>query len=207
MSLKILNKKRIQKVIENLTVDFFNKAINKKKNAATKELKNAVYSWVFNSPEMKSLRDNGIPFSLNSLFGIPEGSAESACDAIARSVVDSLEIDFSGLNKKSIGSIQYKFQTQTFSNLIGLSSGTVSTEKGTSLDWLDWLLFEGDSTIIVGYSYIPKQGGRSGLGQMSSGGFFRVPPQYSGTIRDNFVTRALSGRDREIESILSRVFK
>ena len=60
------------------------------------------------------------------------------------------------------------------------------------LDWLNWLLTRGDDIIVGDYSFIQKPGiGRSGLGAMTAGGVFRIPPEYSGTQDDNFITRTL----------------
>jgi capsid portal protein len=39
---------------------------------------------------------------------------------------------------------------------------------------------------------------------MTPGGAFRVPPQYSGTDDNNFITRALSGTTQEQQ--ITRVF-
>ena len=86
--------------------------------------------------------------------------------------------------------------------MLGLQSGHVIYEGG-DLHWLSWLLTLGDSTIVVGYYYDPETGvGRSGLGTMSEGGFFRVPPEFSGTRANNFVTRALIGNKQQ-EQILN----
>ena len=70
---------------------------------------------------------------------------------------------------------------------------------------MDWLLNQGDRIIVVNYSYNPQLGiGRSRLGNMVESGSFRVPPQFSGTPDDNFITRALIGRNQESE--ISRIF-
>ena len=61
--------------------------------------------------------------------------------------------------------------------------------------------------IVVNYQYNPQSGfGRSGLGNMVMGGSFRVPPQFSGVDRDNFITRALIGSDQEnqISQVIQR---
>ena len=63
---------------------------------------------------------------------------------------------------------------------------------------LQWLVERGDEIIVACYSYDAQSGlGRSGLGYMSQGGAFRVPPQFSGTSDDNFITRSLIGRNQE----------
>jgi hypothetical protein len=76
------------------------------------------------------------------------------------------------------------------------------------LHWLDWLLNRGDQIIVVGYEYNPQTGlGRSKLGNMKTGGSFRVPPEFSGTQENNFVTRALIGasQEKEIAKILEKI--
>ena len=63
---------------------------------------------------------------------------------------------------------------------------------------------------MAGYSYDAQSGlGRSGLGYMSEGGAFRVPPQFSGTSDNNFITRALIGeaQEKQISKILQDVLK
>jgi len=94
-----------------------------------------------------------------------------------------------------------------FFNLLSLSSGVAATEKGANLRWLEWLLKEGDRIVVIGYRYQPSEDGRAGGGTMLSGSGFRVPPQFSGTVEDNFITRAFSGRSSELSQLLSGVFR
>ena len=99
------------------------------------------------------------------------------------------------------GGLEVNFQPSTFDNLIGLPEGHVKYSDG-DLHWLNWLLNAGDTIIIVNYQYNPATGmGRSGLGTMIPGGVFRVPPQFSGTSDNNFITRALLGTTQEDQII------
>ena len=62
------------------------------------------------------------------------------------------------------------------------------------------------NTVVVNYSYNPSTGlGRSKLGNMQKTGSFRVPPEYSGTKQDNFITRALIGSRQEADIL--KIFK
>ena len=71
---------------------------------------------------------------------------------------------------------------------------------------MDWLLTQGDRIIVVNYMYNPQTGiGRSMLGNMKEGGVFRVPPTFSGTVNDNFVTKALIGKHQE--AAISNIFQ
>jgi len=82
----------------------------------------------------------------------------------------------------------------------------VVTEKGESLPWIEWLLKRGDDIIISDYHVVEGDHGRTGMATMKPGGNYkvsRVNPSFSGTEDDNFVTRALDGKEMEIANILA----
>ena len=86
------------------------------------------------------------------------------------------------------------------------SEGFVVTRKSVKLHWLAWLLQAGSSMIVSGYEYTPSFEGRSGGGVMTGGGVWRVPPEFSGTESDNFITRALNNRDKQLSQLLKGLF-
>jgi hypothetical protein len=100
-------------------------------------------------------------------------------------------------------------QPDSLINLLALKSGHVTTNKGTDLHWLNWLLEKGQSVIVIGYRYNPDTAprGRSGGGTMSGGSAWRVPPEYAGTISDNFVTRAFDGREKDIARLFNDILR
>jgi hypothetical protein len=101
--------------------------------------------------------------------------------------------------------ISVYIQPSSFQNILSLGSGHVVYAKG-DLHWLDWLIRMGDTIIVADYDYNPNTGrGRSGLGNMKKGGSFRVPPEFSGTLENNFITRALIGSEQE--EIIAKIFK
>jgi len=64
--------------------------------------------------------------------------------------------------------------------------------------------------IIVNYHYYPESGvGRSNKGFMKKTGTFRVPPQFSGTVDNNFITRALTGpvQQKELNREITNIMK
>jgi hypothetical protein len=69
--------------------------------------------------------------------------------------------------------------------------------KSHHIDWLDWLLTRGQQQIISGYrvSYNSVWPSRSGGGLMvkSRKKSFSIDQKPSGTINDNFITRAFLG--------------
>jgi hypothetical protein len=42
---------------------------------------------------------------------------------------------------------------------------------------------------------------------MTTGSLWRVPPQFAGTLQNNFITKALSNREKELTVILKDIFK
>ena len=198
---------KIEKDIRAALIGDLNVYLNKNKNVVVGKLKQASKSWVLSQLEMESLQDSSIPYSLNSLFGIPKGTEANVVDSVADAVANSIQVNFSKIDKNFKGGLTFSIQPSDFQNLLGLSEGHVITEKGTDLHWLSWLLTEGDSVIVAGYQYDASGNGRSGVGSMAAGSSFRVPPAYSGTTSNNFVTRAFVNKQKEVERIISEVFK
>lgn len=199
--------KKIEEMIAEQTTDYLNKKIRTNYSRVVNSMRQKIPFWVRSQPEIQSLLDEGIPGSLNALFGLYNGDANRAVSDIIEAIKQSTSIRIDKINRRYQGNIEFSFQSNDFANLLGLNSGHVLTEKGADLHWLNWLLTAGDTVIIVGYQYNPKASGRSGGGVMTKGTFFRVPPQFAGTVDNNFITRAFSNREPEIEPILSRLFQ
>lgn len=185
-----------------------NKRVKKNLPKVRGTLRRFVRAWVERQPEIASLSSDGEPDSLNAEFGLLPGMGELAVSQIIDAVSNSINIIFKPYNNKLGGSVEIQIQPTDFQNILNIPAGTVITKRGISLDWLEWLLTRGDSIIIIGYSYTPEGGGRSGGGTMSSGGAFRVDPRYSGTTENNFVTRAFDhpARQKDISRLFQSLF-
>jgi len=158
--------------------------------------KSLAESWIISQPEIVSLQ-SGDPDSLAGLFGIPAGTIPGVVGSILAAIKDSVHVFFKPFDKDLNGNLEIRFQPSGFENLLSLPAGHLVYENG-DLHWLNWLITRGSSIIIANYQYMAKAGaGRSGLGTMTIGGSFRVPPGFSGTLDDNFVTRALIGKKQE----------
>lgn len=182
----------------------FNASMKSKKNKILQDVKTLIPSWISSQPEMQSLLSSD-PLSLIGQFGITI-SPTSIVSAIVSSVVNSANILIIPYDKKlSGGGIELNIQPDNFANLLGLPQGHSFYQDG-NLHWLDWLLNRGDEIIVAGYQYDPQTGiGRSKLGNMKTGGSFRVPPEFSGTEQNNFITRALVGSNQEKQ--ISKIFE
>ena len=184
----------------------FNSSMKSNASKILNSIKLLIPSWISNQPEMQSLL-SGNTQSLVGQFGITI-SPSTIVNTIITSIVNSCSLSIVPYNNKlKNGGIEINIQPDDFSNLLSLPQGH-SVYRDGDLHWLDWLLNKGDQVIIVGYEYNPQTGlGRSKLGNMKSGGSFRVPPEFSGTSDNNFVTRSLVGssQEKEIANILQKI--
>lgn len=196
----------IERKVNQALAEEFNAVLGKSVLIIRDRIRELVGPWIASQPEILSLGFQSGD-SLAGYFGIPVSQVGIAIESIILSVQNSVHVNFTKLNKDLKGGFSIYVQPSDFQNLLSLSVGHVVYERG-DLHWLDWLLTKGSSIIIANYEYSPKSGaGRSGLGTMSIGGSFRVPPAFSGTEQDNFITRALVGGTQfsEIEKIIKSV--
>jgi hypothetical protein len=194
----------IQKKVNQACADHFNKNINRLGSSLVDKFKIAVESWLIDQPEIISL-NTASPDSLMAQFGLPPAQAATITAQIIQAVKNSISIKIRKFDAKLNGGIDVNFQPKGFQNLLTLGAGHTIYDKG-DLHWLDWLLTMGDTIIVAGYDYNAETGiGRSGLGNMKEGGAWSVPPEFSGTLENNFVTRALIGKEQE--AIIAQIFK
>jgi hypothetical protein len=86
----------------------------------------------------------------------------------------------------------------------------IDSTRGYSLPWLEWLLLEGNKTIIDKYEVIigPNQYSRTGNALMKpSNKPWKVPSTYAGTASDNWITRAIDSVTDDIENLLKKAFQ
>lgn len=175
------------------------------KNQLTLILAKALYD----TDEVKSLNGG----KLQAELGVPD--ADQRIDKIIDKWTDSINIDYSpvkNVNRRLSGSIKATAIIADYSDVTGMSEATYDTAKGTTIEWLDWLLLQGDRRIIIDYG-IKVDGtnlSRTGLGKImfkGTGKSWGVPPEFAGTARDNFVTRAIAASQAEIERAFEEVFK
>ena len=146
-------------------------------------------------------------------FGLRGSDRKQRIDEIILAVVNGMDIEFVPIRYtrgKFTNGIKFKVLAKNLSDVINLPEGDVVTEKDQVLPWLRWLLTFGDKIIISEYEIKLEQGkGRSRGGYMISekAGVWRVPPEYSGTRHDNWLTRALNNNSTAYFSIIERVIK
>lgn len=202
ISLKLLeSESEIEKRINEALARQINDTLSRNTNKFFTEIQSLIPKWINDQPEISALLSN----ELVGQFGITL-SPQSIVQSIIDSVSNSMSISIKKYNSKfQNGGLDINIQPDNLANLLGLSEGH-TIYSGGDLHWLQWMLMRGDEMIVVGYEYNPKTGlGRTKLGNMIQGRGFRVPPQYSGTESNNFITRALSGPT--VESDITKIFK
>lgn len=205
--IKILDSaKVIQSRVNEASAKVLNQKIKSNLGDIQNKCRDLAVSFLMSSPEIASISGG----ELAGAFGLTSGQSSVAIAAISQAFVNSIYVEFKNFDKSlRNGGVYIYFQPSSFANLLNLPEGHNIYESG-DLHWLQWLLERGDEIIVAGYSYDPKSGlGRSGLGYMSEGGAFRVPPQFSGTSDNNFITRSLIGssQERQIFTILKNALK
>ena len=205
IGIKILDSvKTIEKKVNALLSNELNTLLTSNKTKFEARAKEFVKTCILEQPEIASLKAGGVG-SLAAQVGIPAGREDSIVESIIMSIVNATRVNIRKFDIKLKGRLEINFQPADFVNLVSMQQGIVHTEKGDSLDWLSWLLKEGAKPIIIGYQYQAQAGGRSRGGIMEKGTSWRIPPQFAGTETDNFITRAFSDREKEIQDLFAKL--
>lgn len=160
---------------------------------------------IINTPEYDSISGGTLKYE----FGIPDPS--SKLSGLLELWSRNIQINYSA-PKISNGSIRGSFSANMirvdFSDVL-YSDYAIMTDnlRGYSLPWLEWLLLEGNKTIIKNYNVVigPNKYSRTGMAVMrDSLTSWSVPSQFAGTISDNWITRAIDQAEGEIQSVIDK---
>lgn len=194
ISIKLLeNDTQIRKKILDQIVIVLNKAINRSIPKIVMEIKDLVRSSLKQEPEYQSL----ISGQLRAEMGI---EFVENVDVVIDALVETLALEKTPL---AVGRYGIKggfsltmMQSDNLGGVVDIDAAyVVDNARGYDLPWLRWLLLEGKRVIIKGYSVQmrPSPYSRSGMALMiESKKNWRVPPEFSGSQRNNWTTRAIS---------------
>lgn len=164
-------------------------------------IRQTVIGSIRSQPEYISLMSGSLKYE----FGLPDSS--SRVGAILDTIEQSLYVEYQQPKMRRsniVGGFFIGMVNSGFADILSLKESTFITEKGASLEWLKWLLLEGDKTIIIGYDFNigNYKNSRTGGGIMSPSfsGSWRVPPEFAGTIENNWIVRAVESVQDQIES-------
>ena len=199
---------KILKALAEVLSPHFSNSIPKIRESVAELVKNEISS----SPEMKSISGGTLQFDI----GLPSGKAVEVVSIFAQAVADSVEVSYTPIKKsgrKLKGGITILVQPLTNANIPSIPLQWELT-SGEIADVKKLLLELGDSLVVFNYDISYGPFGRSGGGKMDkslekswgiSAGGSRVPPSFSGTQDNNFITRTL--KKKSFESELSIILK
>lgn len=189
-------------------LDNFIKIINQtfftQSNAMQQAIADIVIQSIRNQPEYSSLKGG----ELRHQFGIAN---TAVVDQILSQLNDiQIKINKPKASSKGIeASLVINMIKENYADIASSGAGAYVSEKGSQINWLRWLLLEGNNSVVIGYRYLPKTdaNSRTGKGIMVSGksSIYRVPPQFAGTAGDNWITRGIDQALPEIESYINRM--
>lgn len=196
---------KIAQEIVNALKDEINTWLRDSSKNITTELKNILYTYIQTSNTWQSLM-NG---DLKAHFGLGSDGQEKL-NTILEIWLNSIIVDYKpvvGSSSLRGGFSVYMIQTD-WEDVLSTDAAIITTSNGQVLPWLDWLLIQGDKTIIRDYEIMmkPNPRSRSGMATMvtKKGGKWRVPPEHAGTISNNFMTEILSYFDKIITDLIEK---
>ena len=157
---------------------------------------------ISNCPEMKSLNGGVLQFDI----GLTRGQASAVAEGWANAVAGSVNVKLRpiSMGKTTTGGITVEIQPSDFSNRLRTELRPIwgdNMEATTYTAEVDSLLLSwGDRILIGDYDIEYGSFGRSGGARMKkkkgaswgiSKGLSRVPPEFAGTTKNNFLTRTL----------------
>ncbi len=208
----VTSARELERQILKAIAEELNKSIAVKKVAIQGNIR-AILERAFKSqPEYISLQGG----KLQAELGVVD--AKRKIDVIIEKWIDSILVDIGKvkiLNQGLKGNISLSLVPKNFNDVLDLPEASYITDKGVKIEWLRWLLLEGDKYIVRDYQIgIDRKGkyARTGLGKIMipSGRKvkgWRVPSEFSGTASNNFATRALLSVQEDIDRELFKVLK
>jgi hypothetical protein len=165
-------------------------------------LRPIITSTLSSSPEIQSM-SGGL---LQADFGLTSNPGQSIVSSIISTL--ALKTEKVSTNGKIItGGFTVVMQPQDYSNLFSLPVATQIIEGG-SLPWLKWLLTLGDTIIIANFGVEYGPYGRTGRARMTEESRpFKVNSAFSGTVDDNFITRAIQRSKSQIINAIIKAVK
>lgn len=197
---------QIESMVLHALVKEANKIVRRSVNGIIGAVKPVVRIAMENSLAIHSLRSG----TLKADFGLTRDPTPAIIDTIVNSV-EVRTTRFSAVGGSIKGGLTLTVQPTDYSLLTTSPAIGGQVIKGGIMPWLDWLLVSGDAIIIADFGVEYGPYGRSGGAHMvkTSEGIrpFKVNTNFSGTLDNNFITRALNGYQEYIGDVIVRNIK
>lgn len=174
-----------------------NPKLRKSKAKLSTEVGNILSAAVNESKEVQSMLHGTLSAELG--FISAASIVKQITKAVQRSVrVESEAFKYQG-GKQIIGKFSIVAIHDDFSDLISEIPSAAYTSNGYNVEWLKWLLFEGNNLIIADYEIIygtygrgHSRSGKAIMQENLAGSGYRIPSKFAGTQYDNFITRSIN---------------
>lgn len=160
-----------------------------------------------NTPEYSSLVSGQLRYE----FGIND--AASKINQILDIWSNNVNIEYKGptISGNQIkGFFSVSLIRSDFNDVLSSDASFVMDNlRGYQLPWLEWLLLEGNKIIVQKQEVVlaPSKFSRTGYALMRpSNKSWKVPSEFAGTIRDNWITRAIDNNTTQINELLDKAF-
>lgn len=180
-----------RKILQEIA-DQFNKDVSGKLSSITQKIKLVTIDHLKSTSTYESL----IKGRLAGHFGLPSSIREGMVNNIIQTIASHIQVRHDIIKVKGFnfsGGTTIEVLLSDFSDIIHMAEAFVYTERGQDLPWLEWLLIRGNEIIISQHEvHLIGGKGRSGRGIMvkNDASVWRVPSEFSGTIRNNWLTKA-----------------
>ncbi len=163
------------------------------KNLLTAEIVNAIQG----SPTYGELI-NGSLYDLLAL-----DSPFATLQEVIRVIIENMQIVATPLRYSGgstiAGGLDIGILQDGFLDVINIPGTSYSTVNFINIPWLEWLLLYGSSILINGKKLVKTI---TGVALATSPTDLYISPAYSGTVNDNFLTRAILPLEKNILSII-----
>lgn len=198
------NDSQIRKMILESLRDEVSNTINRALPKIQNNIRSIVKQAIENSPEYSSLLKGNLRLEL----GIPD--AESRVNTIINTWISNISIENKPIkvtNNGLSGGFSLAMIASDFADVLALSASSITDESnGYTIPWLEWLLLAGGKVIIKDYIVVfgSNKASRTGYAIMkqSPGNSWRVPPEFAGTVSNNWITRAIDSLDDSITTTI-----
>ncbi len=203
---KVVLDKRSLKGLENAIIEKLSTRVSElianSKDVILTMLREKVKARLMNSPEIRSL--SGEYGKLRLELGVERN--EEAAENLVNDIVKNIQINLRKEKRATTVAVSVKLKlNETYEDLYNKPYASYTTDNGTHIPWLEWLLEAGNADVIFDYRVKYKVGhGRTGGAVMvpSHVAHWRVPPEFSGTLEDNFITRSLENIDKDLTEFI-----
>lgn len=179
--------------------DHISSAISKARGSIVASVKNLIKNAILSQPEYGSLISGQLKYEL----GIPD--PDKRVNSIIDIWLNNIKIELKP-TKITNGGISGGFRIDAinsdFEDVLGSDNATIiDSLSGKVVPWLQWLLLDGGKILVRDYEVRmgPNNRSRTGMAIMvESNKNWRIPPEFAGTISNNWITRALENIDDEL---------